>query len=218
MSPIPSCNSSAGADSKHAGLLPLGLSLLRTIKYTPFLSARPPKEMTEQSQGSGAPGRRVPVCCGPGLGTARCRSCWSSRSAAWRAAAPSGGCSSSAGGCAPLPLCCHGHGRRRLSGPPFRGHSGRAPLLPPDASGASSHPEYLGEAEPCRSVLLDFMGVLTFSGTTRLVLTSPNMSWSVISCHRAKEAARVTPLLSGPAARRALFQETHGSKTPARLP
>lgn len=36
--------------------------------------------------------------------------------------------------------------------------------------------EYLGEAEPCRSVLLDFIGVLTFSGTTRLVLTSPNMS------------------------------------------
>lgn len=56
MSPIPSCNSSAGADNKHAGLLPLGLSLFRTIKYTPFLSTRPPKEMTDQSWGSRVPG------------------------------------------------------------------------------------------------------------------------------------------------------------------
>lgn len=51
-----------------------------------------------------------------------------------------------------------------------------------------SNPVYLGEAEPCRSVLLDFMGVLTFSGTTRLVLMSPNISWSVISCHGGREA------------------------------
>lgn len=65
-------------------------------------------------------------------------------------------------------------------------------LLP--VLGFSSHLEYLGEAEPWRSVLLDFMGVLTFSGTTRLVLTSPNMSWSVISCHGRKETARVTAL------------------------
>lgn len=59
------------------------------------------------------------------------------------------------------------------------------PLLP-------FHLQYLGEAEPWRSVLLDFMGVLTFSGTTRLVLASPNMSWSVISYHGGEETVKMT--------------------------
>lgn len=67
-----------------------------------------------------------------------------------------------------------------------------APPLPTSVFGVSSCPQYLGEAEPWRSILLDFMGVLTFSGTTRLVLPSPNMSWSVISCHGGKAEASVT--------------------------
>lgn len=72
----------------------------------------------------------------------------------------------------PKPLHSH-HSPQHVAGTEY---GGRVGCLYPSSLG------YLGEAEPCRSALLDFIGVLTFSGTTRLVLTSPNMSWSVISC------------------------------------
>lgn len=96
-------------------------------KYSPLLFTQPPKETTEQRPRSrGARQAGVPACCGPGLGTARCRSCWFSHSGAWRAAAPSGECPSSAGGCEPHPLCCHRRGRRRLNSPLTQSHG-----LPP---------------------------------------------------------------------------------------
>lgn len=110
----------------------------------------------------------APVCCGPGQGSARCRSCLSARSEAWRVAAPAVECPSSAGVCVLLPLCCQTHagGGQSHSPTPCSLH----PSFPPQPH------KHLGEAEPCRSVLLDFRGVFTFSGTTRLVLRSPNMS------------------------------------------
>lgn len=123
-------NSTLVLSSPYVRLICLGLSSrFYAQHFKVFLLLSPPpncsRKMTKQNLRSKDAQRvlalsrdMVPVRCGPAQGIAHCQSCWSSRSGAWRAAAPSGVCSSSAGVCAPHPLCCHRYGKKVLNSPP----------------------------------------------------------------------------------------------------
>lgn len=95
---------------------------IQNIQSIPlFLSTELPKGDDKREakdlgmlRGAGLERDGVPACCGPSRGTARCQSCWFSHSGAWRAAAPSGVCSASAGACAPHPLCCQRRGKEAV--------------------------------------------------------------------------------------------------------